>query len=270
MLKNNLRVLCPSTLAPTNFPELVDIAAASGFGGLSLWYNGYEDARKQGMSDEEIKALASEKNLQIPMIEAVTQWLTGDAEAAKAEMDRLFTAGQAIGATSACTVFLGPVIPKMEETVERFGQACDHAARFGISLALEFLPWSGIPDLATAWEIVKTADRPNGGILLDSWHWYRSGPNEELLRSIPGNKIVCIQLNDASEQAEENAMLDTMNNRLLLGDGDIDLKTLVTILDEIGFQGPVAMEVFNKELKEKPPAEAAKLLGESLRSLLEA
>jgi hypothetical protein len=30
------------------------------------------------------------------------------------------------------------------------------------------------------------------------------------------------------------------------------------------------MEVFNKELKEKPAADAGKLLGESLRSLLDA
>ncbi len=270
MLKNNLRVLCPSTLAPVSFSDVVDIAAASGFGGISLWYSLYDEARKSGLSDEELKAMANQKNVQIPMIEAVTQWLTGDLDAANAEMDRLFKAGRALGATSACTVFLGPVIPKMEETVERFGLACDRARSYGIALALEFLPWSGIPDLATAWEIVRRADRSNGGILLDSWHWYRSGPDEKLLRAIPGDKILCLQLNDAPEQAEENAMLETMHRRLLLGEGDIDLTALLTLLEEIGFQGPVAMEVFNKELKEKPAADAGKLLGESLRSVLDA
>jgi len=46
-----------------------------------------------------------------------------------------------------------------------------HALR----VALEFLPWTAIPDAGIAWEIVELAGRANGGVLVDSWHYFRGG-----------------------------------------------------------------------------------------------
>ena len=98
----------------------------------------------------------------------------------------LFAVADALGARSlnVVDVFGGPW--SLDEAAAAFAGLCDRAAEHGLLVHLEFLPWSRIPDLATAWQVVNAADRPNGGIMLDAWHYFRSGPDGALLRSIPG------------------------------------------------------------------------------------
>jgi sugar phosphate isomerase/epimerase len=66
---------------------------------------------------------------------------------------------------------------------------------------VEFLPWSRIADVATAWEVVRLADRANAGIAVDAWHWFRGTPDEAALRTVPGVKILAVQLGDAPATA---------------------------------------------------------------------
>jgi sugar phosphate isomerase/epimerase len=134
---------------------------------------------------------------------------------------------------------------------------------------LEFLPWSKIPDLATAWKIVQEADQPNGGIALDAWHYFRGSPDHDLLRAIPGNRILSVQLGDAPAQAEPDLMAAALHERLLPGQGELDLDALVSALRHIGAHAPFGIEVFSDPLHRRPPAEAARLAGDSLRQLLD-
>src|SRR5439155_18331199 len=123
----------------------------------------------------------------------------------------------------------------VDDAAEAFAALCDRAAEHGLLVHLEFLPWSRIPDLATAWEVARRADRPNGGIALDAWHWYRSDVPSDVttLRTIPGAKVLGIQLDDASAAREPNLMSATLHERLLLGEGAIDLTAMMSVLREI-------------------------------------
>lgn len=60
---------------------------------------------------------------------------------------------------------------------EACARVCDQAAGQGLRVQLEFMPFSGILDLRSAWEIVRLAGRSNGGLVLDRWHFYRSAPD---------------------------------------------------------------------------------------------
>src|SRR5688572_14200654 len=64
--------------------------------------------------------------------------------------------------------------PDRTRATERFGQLCDLAHGFGLTVDLEFPSWSPTGDLATAAGIVAAADRTNGGILIDALHFFRS------------------------------------------------------------------------------------------------
>ena len=50
---------------------------------------------------------------------------------------------------------------------------------------IEFLPWLDIPDAATAWAIAKQAGRANGGVLVDTWHYFRGAADPAQLEAIP-------------------------------------------------------------------------------------
>ena len=90
--------------------------------------------------------------------------------------DDLFAMAEAVGARSlnAVDVFGGSWT--VDEAAEAFAGLCARAAEHGLLVHLEWLPWSRIPDLATA-----LADRrngpapPNGGLNVDAWHLVRAG-----------------------------------------------------------------------------------------------
>ena len=92
----------------------------------------------------------------------------------------------ALGARSLNVVDLGEgEPPPIEVTAEAFAALCDRSAAHGLLVSIEFVPWSRIPDLATAMRIAELASRPNGGVMLDTWHLFRSGGTTADVRGQP-------------------------------------------------------------------------------------
>lgn len=56
-----------------------------------------------------------------------------------------------------------------------------------------------IDDYHNAWEIVRRADHPQIGLILDSYHTLARGIDPESIHRIPGEKIFFVQLADAPE-----------------------------------------------------------------------
>jgi sugar phosphate isomerase/epimerase len=273
-------VLCSGTLRPgTSFRERAAAAEAGGFSGMSLWGRDYRVARDEGLGDKDIRLLLDDHGLSVGELDPAWWWLPGASEIhIPPEHDQeqifrytepeLFAVADAVGARSlnAVDVFGGPW--SLDEAATAFAGLCDRAADHGLLVHLEFLPWSRIPDLATAWQVVGAADRPNGGLMLDAWHYFRSDPDGALLRSIPGSSILGIQLCDAPATPEADPLHATLNERLLPGDGEFPLTTLLADLQATGTAAPLGVEVFSDILHALHPEEAGRLAGTSLDPLL--
>jgi len=222
-------VLCSGTLrAGIFFRERVAAAVAGHFSGISLWGRDYQVARAEGLSDRDIALLLDDHGLAVGELDPAWWWLPGASEIhIPPEHDKeqifrytepeLFGLADAVGARSlnAVDVFGGSW--STDEAAVAFAGLCDRAADHGLLVHLEFLPWSRVPDLATAWQIVGAADRPNGGLMVDAWHSFRSDPDGELLRSIPGSSILGLQLCDAPAKPEVDPLHATLHERLLPG-----------------------------------------------------
>jgi sugar phosphate isomerase/epimerase len=139
-----------------------------------------------------------------------------------------------------------------------------------MEVALEFLPWGAIPEIGAAWEIVVRAGMRNGGILLDTWHWHRrrGGPDFATLERIPGDRILVLQLSDAAPVPGADLMRESIQARLLPGEGAIDLARLFDALERIDAAPLIAPEVFNRELAELGPAIMASRVAEACRAVL--
>ena len=145
------------------------------------------------------------------------------------------------------------------------------AGERGLNVCIEWLPWTGLPDLKSAWKLVQDAGAENLGLVVDAWHWLRQpgGPDEETLRSIPGDRIHCVQLDDTTRVGSgDDPMMESMTNRLLPGEGEVDWPALLGILDEIGADPIWAPEVFNVGLLERGAVEMARQIGDSTRKVL--
>ena len=273
-------VLCSGTLPRhTAFVDRIDAAVAGGFAAISLWGRDYWGARREGHSDADIRTRLADAGLSVAELDPAWWWtpVTYDAESLVAIDDMevfcygerdMFAIADAVGARSinAAEVLGGRW--SVDEAAESFAALCDRAADHGLLVHLEFLPWSRIAGIAAAWEVVRGADRPNGGVAVDAWHWFRGTPDDGVLRSIPGAKVMAIQLDDAPSKPESNPMMATLHERRLPGAGDIDLQSLIAALRATGSNAPIGVEVFSDELHALGPHEAARRAGDAARRLL--
>jgi sugar phosphate isomerase/epimerase len=273
-------VLCSGTLArEASFRERVDAAVAGGFSALSLWGRDYSRARREGLDDADIRALLADHGLAVAELDLAWWWLPGasdvhipaafDSEELFAfDEAQLFAVAEAVGARSlnAIDVFGGDWT--VDDAAACFARLCDRAAEYGLLVHIEFLPWSRIPNVAAAWEIVGLADRPNGGLLVDAWHFFRSGAEPASLGAVPGDRVLGVQLDDAPIAPEPDLVAASLHDRLLPGAGGLDLSGLLRTLREIGAVAPIGVEVFSDELHALEPTEAGRQAGTALRSVL--
>jgi sugar phosphate isomerase/epimerase len=163
---------------------------------------------------------------------------------------------------------------------KRFYAVARVLADYNIRLALEFVgpdtcrvgptamgPHPYIHTLGQTLDLIEILDVPgkNVGILLDSFHWYTSHSSIENLLMLTADQVVHVHINDAPDRPV-NEQKDF--ERLLPGDGIINLKGFLQQLARIGYDGYVAVETFNKELSARGFEEAAQLTGASVDRLL--
>jgi sugar phosphate isomerase/epimerase len=270
-------VLWTATVLNAPLPDKLDAAAAAGFDAVSLRFDDIARARADGWSDAAIRGAVAARGLRVFAAESLIGWLPGSrgrtAALASTPMHldtaaALATAAS-FGATSLSALDLVAGVIEVERAAAAFAEICDQAADLGLDVNLEFIPWSAIPDLSTAWSIVKLAGRPNGGLLLDSWHFARSNSSLEVLSRIPGRLVKAVQLNDAPRQPVGDLRSESHDGRLLPGQGDIDLGAIVHTLHQIGAAASVGVEVASAALRTRDPALVATEAMTALRAVLE-
>jgi sugar phosphate isomerase/epimerase len=277
--------LCCGTVRQADFRQLVDAAAANGFRAISLWPHLYLNARAQGLSDTDLRTILEDHGLVIAELDPLCSWIPGCVPpAGRGSMtpafyetiktffsyseDLFFRIADALGARHLNVVQLFPPAIDTPVVIEAFGGVCDRAARHGLLVSLEFLPWCPIANLATARAIVEAANRPNGGVMFDTWHHFRSGGTSAELRKLSGRAIAAIQFNDAPREPGPDLLTETVTARLLPGDGAIDLVGHIQAWDAIGNTAPIGVEIFSTELDALSPVEAARRAAEATRRVL--
>ena len=132
----------------------------------------------------------------------------------------------------------------------------DHGIRFGLEyvgpLTLRSKwEYTFVHSLKEVRELLIAIDRPNVGVVLDSFHWYTAHESAEDLLSLKNEDVVACDLNDASigrsidEQVDGQRMLPAAT-------GIIDVRSFLQALVQIGYDGPVRAEPFNQELNALP------------------
>ncbi|WTW92706.1 sugar phosphate isomerase/epimerase [Streptomycetaceae bacterium NBC_01309] len=302
MLEPDDLVLCAGTVLGSGFRERAEAASAAGFAGITLWAQDWQRALDEGLTAADMRALLDDNGLTIGELDAVTDWLPkapvqgadaaadADTAAFAVPADVFWGMAEALGARSLNVVEIAGAAVETERAAEAFAELCDRAAGYGLLVHLEFLPWSGIPDIRAAAEIVGLADRPNGGILLDTWHLHRSGGTAADLGPDLARRVNGIQISDAPalpavpEVPADGApgtggtatdgtramdlMDETMHRRLLPGQGDADVAGVLAALRAAGVDAPVGVEVFSDDLARLGTAAAAQAAAAAARAVL--
>jgi sugar phosphate isomerase/epimerase len=272
-------VLCCGTVQRADFRELVEAAAGAGFRGISLQPHLYHRARKAGLSDADMRHLLDDHGVEIAELDALASWLPGGPDLAglpegmvrgmlSTTAEDFFRIADAVGGRSlnAGQLFPGPF--DADDASEALAAVCEGAAGCGLLVSLEFFPWSDISDPGIALRIVEGTGHANAGLMVDSWHIFRGVGDVAALEAVPGERVVGVQLNDAPAQPAPVILKETLEGRLLPGEGDIDLVALVRTLDAIGSRAPLGAEVYSSELAARPPRESAGRAADAMRKLV--
>ncbi|WP_431803525.1 sugar phosphate isomerase/epimerase family protein [Halobacillus andaensis] len=122
--------------------------------------------------------------------------------------------------------------------IEQFAEICELAEPFGLTVELEFVPIASVDHLSGAIDVLRRANQDNAGLMIDINHFYRSGDKVEDLDAVPRDWFRYLHLCDASTKplhSKEEMTRILREERLYLGEGGIDVKSIVDRIPEIPY-----------------------------------
>jgi sugar phosphate isomerase/epimerase len=254
-----------------SFRELCEAAGAAGYSGIGLLHTDYERARESGLQPRDLRAILADNGLRHFEMEFLGGWYaSGEALASSKQAEEtFFRAADEVGVRYIKGgAEVGDFTRPIEYVRDRFAELADRAVSHGTRVALEPSPFSSIRDLDTALAVVGGAGE-GGGLLFDIWHVTRCGIPFESLSKVPIERIFGVEIDDARREVVGDLWTDTIDNRLLPGDGDFDIAGFVRAIDAAGFAGPISVEVLNKDLRKRPLSEVARLTFSRSKAALE-
>lgn len=249
--------------------DRLDAAVAGGFAGIGLLALDALRIEVEGIEMEELGDMLDARNLCLAELEVAKGWGGGPnaAEAPEIEAAAFRLADRFASRTLQA---IGPFSGDIESAGRRFADLCDRAGDHGLQVALEPLPYTNIPDLPTALEVVQRAGRDNGGLCLDIWHHTRAGDDRAALRRLDPRRIVSVQMNDGprcSSVGLAGYKDDCLQNRVPPGEGEMDAVGFVAALLAAGTTSPWSVEVCDASVTGSG-IDHARRCGDAMRAVL--
>ena len=241
--------------------QRIEAAARAGYAGTGFWLGDLLAWEQSGRDYSALKRLLADAGQRVVELEFLADWFAAGerrdrSDAARAE---LFRAADALGVRHIKVMppFL-PDDPAGDDLAAEFTALCAQAAEHGVMIGMEMLPFSMLPNLGTALEMVAAADAPNGGLLVDIWHVMRSGGTMEEVARLPARFIIAAELCDAMAALQGAITEDTMRHRKLCGEGEFDVPGFIGAMGRAGYDGPYGVEILSDEFRQLPLAEAVR------------
>ena len=236
-----------------DFRDRVEAISRTGFKGLGIWHADLEHTLEK-YSYQEMKQIMDDNNIIYPELEFIIDWFSEGENRKVSDQRRklLLEAAEKLGARH---IKIGNFFDNpcpMDKLVEEFSTICKEAAERGTNIVFELIPWVTPGTLEDALTMVSTANAANGGIILDLWHFVSLKIANSEVEKIPLRYVKGVELNDGPAVLEnDGTWVDkTVNHRQLCGNGEFDIRGFIRALDKMGYDGPVGLEVLNKDMRD--------------------
>lgn len=236
-----------------SFRDRVAAARRAGYDGLWLHLRDYAEQRAAGYSDGDLRAILHDAGMAVAGFEFLTGW-DGESTVASVAEEQLWRMADAFG-PALISVGAATGSGNIGQLGDRFAGLVDRSAAHGLRVGLEIVPWTRVPDLQIAGELLDLA--PAAGLVIDSWHVFRGGIDLAALACLPAHRIMAIQINDALAVPHRALAQDTLH-RLACGAGELPLEPFVTAIRQSGCRVPLSVEIISPELAALELDEAAR------------
>jgi sugar phosphate isomerase/epimerase len=253
-------ILAYYSMRSVEFEQRVAAASAAGFDGIGFGVGEYLQLRTNGTSDDDLKQVLSQHNMRILELEALR--LVDDKSALDFEhVARTF----GVERVQVIAPFGANKDIDFDVAAKWLGALAERTADADVHYALEFLPPTKIPDIATAQNFVRRSGHPHVGLCVDTWHVFR-GAGMSSLADLDYSLVKNIQVDDGTmTPSMDDYIQDCIHNRELLGAGEFDLEQF---FERTPPNAPISVEIIDDDLDLIPAFERAQLQASSLQRLM--
>jgi 2-keto-myo-inositol isomerase len=265
-----LLALNTSTIRPTPLLEKIKIAGRLGFQGLEPWNDEITEHIRQGGTLAEIKTAIADAGLSVVSVIALHSWIDQDGVDHAQALDECRRRMDQAAFLESPIIVASPPHARVDLALAaaRFAELMRSGREAGVRPSMEFLGFvEGVKDVASALAIAEGCGEPDATVVADVFHMVRGGGSIDDLLLLSGDRLANFHINDVP--ASPPPLQQTDADRVLPGDGTVDLPRVVANLRTIGYRGPVSLELFNRALWEQDPMEVCRVGLDRLRGLLD-
>ena len=263
--------MCTPAISPVPIAEQIAAIADAGYCGFGLIADDLITIR-DSIGFKALRDLIAAAGLVHTEIELLERWWIPRGEPGHSHdvRDLLFEAADVLApAFVKIGSELGARTTHPESLIAPLRELAEQAVEHGTRVAIETMPFSIIATVPMGAEIIAAADHPAVGLLVDAWHVFRAGTSlAELRDSLTPEMIFGVEIDDAAAAVVGTLFEDTVNNRLLCGQGTFDLSGLVTLLRDLEFDGPWGVEILSTSFRALPVRDALEIAAKSALAIL--
>lgn len=250
--KQNKIALNTSTIAPFGLGVIdqIKVAMQSGYTGIELWINDIQTYMEEGGKLRDLRSFAKDCNVQVVNGIAFSRWSDSNEKVRLEALEQCKREMQILMELE-CKAIAAPPVGEVQgiskdDIASNFSILCKAALDFGIEPYLEVWGHSSVLNrLSDAIYILLQSGAQNGKLLLDIYHLFRGGSDYRGLKFISGNSIGIFHVNDYPKGISYVNVMD--KDRVFPGDGCAPVKEIFSILEDIGYQGYMSLELFREE-----------------------
>jgi len=246
--------------------EKLQAIAAAGFDAVEIFEN---DLLYFDGAPEEVRRMVADLGLQIALYQPFRDFEAMPPELFARNLDRAerkFEVMSALGAPMmlVCSNTSPAAIDDERLAADQLRELAGRASKHGLKIGYEALAWGRhVQHVDQVWRIVRQADHPHLGVLLDSFHMLALKDDPAIIRQIPGDKIAFVQIADAPLM-NLDPLSWSRHYRCFPGQGQLDVAGFVDAVIDAGYTGPLSLEIFNDDFR---GGAARQIARDGLRSL---
>src|SRR2546425_199662 len=239
------------TLDTTPLAEVLRVARRVGWDGIELRRVDFARAAEQGQSAADVLALVRTSGLPVACVGVELGWMYAEG-AERRRLLQVFDEQCQRAAALGCVTVMSPVdkghgdLRRAADSVREVGEV---AAKHGVRLAVEFNSQAEqLNTLGRMREVMATAGHPRCGLLLDTYHLWRSGATVRDVEDVRRDEVVYVQFSDVPASVEPGKATD----RLPPGRGVVPFKEFFARVETAGYRGFMSYEAPNPAAWARP------------------
>jgi len=231
--------------------EKLEAIAAAGFTNVEIFEN---DLLSFNGSPADVRRIVADLGLRIVTFQPFRDF-EGLPEPQRgrafARAERKFDVMQELGCDLLliCSSVAPDAVGGIDRAAADFHALGERAAARGLRVGYEALAWGRhINDYRDAWEVVRRADHPAIGLVLDSFHALVRETDLKAIRAIPKDRIFLVQIADAP-LLDMDYLNWSRHFRCLPGQGELPVDAFMDALQATGFGGLLSLEIFSDRFR---------------------